>query len=196
MLKPIFVKAFLLAGSMSMCPAQETWGGLQFGMKLDEVKKVLGDRIQESDPTAKGQPDEYAWHIKSVKVGEAEGTGNLMFDKSTDRLVRVGLYFAGDLLKNKGKPCRGGTTPEQNAHVVSIITDVSDKLLENYGKPVKDIGWPTQDDIINHLILGQPNIQASRMWKPGGQIIEETLFLPCTNPIIYVVYKPATKGEL
>jgi hypothetical protein len=183
----------LVASVASVCRAQDTWGGLRFGMKLDEVKKIMGDRIQEPDPNWKGDPNEYVWTIKSVRVGDAEGKGTLIFSKSVDQLLRIGLQFSGPPVNDD---CHAITTPVQNAKTIGIIGDVSNKLLESYGKPIMDENWPSTDQLVDHFVLHGMPIRAERMWKSSGQVINETLSLPCSRAFIGILYRPTSKDAL
>lgn len=192
-----FYMAIKLVGlifcASTICAAQQTWGGLHFGMKADEVKAALTDRINDGKPSAARDHDTYNLELKSFTVGDAQGRGYLTFKKQSDQLSAITLVFHGGFL---GTGCRWDATPEQGAKIIGAIEDVSGKLLENYGTPVEERDWHDHEDITNHLVYRTDLKDSERMWRYQGQIITEWVMLPCSSLFITVSYRPAGKGDL
>jgi len=183
----------LILCASTICTAQQTWGGLHFGMKADEVKADLKDRIEAGQPSSAQDQNTYNLALKSFAVGDAQGHGYLTFKKQSDQLSAITLIFHGGVLDNS---CRWDTTPEEGAKIIGAINDVSGKLLENYGTPVAQQDWPSQEDITNHLVYRTNLKDAKRMWRYQGQIVTEWVMLPCSSLSITVNYRPGEKGDL
>ena len=115
----------LLAALACSAAAQQTWGGLRFGMKIAEAQEAVKDaKPVDSDPAVRVLE-------APVAVRGHEGVARLIFEKES--LVRVGLVF--DL--GKGKSC-GGVSPDDVLAGERLQRDVRDALLEKYGKPVSE----------------------------------------------------------
>jgi len=183
----------LILCASTICAAQQTWGGLHFGMKADEVKAALKDRIKDGAPSPARDPNTYNLEVKPFSVGDAQGHGYLTFKKQSDQLLAILLVFRSSIPETH---CRWDTTPKEGAQIVGAIDDVSGKLLENYGTPVLEQDWPSKEDITNHLVYRTHPIDAKRIWKREGQIVTEWLSLPCSMPFITVNYRPDEKGDL
>ena len=184
----------LIVCASTICAAQQTWSGLHFGMKAGEVKAILKDRIKdEVRPVPARDSNTYNLEVKPFSVGDAQGHGYLTFKKQPNQLLEILLMFKSGVPETH---CRWDTTPEEGAKIISAINDVSGKLLENYGTPILEQDWPSNEDITNHLVYRTRLIDAKRMWKREGQIVTEGLMLPCSTPFITVDYRPDEKGDL
>lgn len=158
-----------------------TWGGLRFGMSIEDVKAYLGNRLTfRLDPT---NPSKVAGDIAAVKAGEHEGKGSVLFNKD-GRLITVGLDFS---LIETG--CFSSNRSE--ADKLLRIKAIGNALVEKYGAPSMEIEpWPRSEVLIRHFAyksLGA--LTGVRLWKTPGQTIQATLDVMCDSVFLVVLYK-------
>lgn len=184
------------------CFAQNTWGGLRFGMTPAQARLALKDRPNKSRTEPANAelhtPAIFFIDVQGVTVAQHQGTAHLRFD-SGQKLAQVSLDFSR--MDGASGGCFKGISNEEAAKRSVIITDVSEKILERFGKPVSETGtFPTTHQLASFYAhggdTGVANITGKPPWRTEGQVIEEMLQLPCGSLFLFVSYRPQTKDEL
>ena len=168
-----------------------TWGGLRFGMTPDQVRNAMKGRPYEDhtrihEKGIDGEGDHpYGINIRDVTVDRYKGEAAITFDENKT-LTEVTLYLAGTAnstdLSTLGVPLR-----------VKLVEDISNMLLERYGKPIGETGEiPASDHLIHYYFHRQKSdgFKSTRMWKSEGQLIREDLFLAGETGFFFISYKP------
>jgi hypothetical protein len=173
----MFRIGLLLATGCAVVAAQDTWGGLNFGMTETEAQAALKGRATKSiRDVASEQP---FWdsgfyapiQVTDVKVSNIPGKANLLFDRKTKRLCRVNVNL--DL---------ASTSPVPPAMYESTITE---NLTGKYGRPVVDYHCDAE--------------YCSAKWKDGQQVIDLAILRERgargdrVPRLIGIVYTPASK---
>lgn len=168
-----------------------TWGGLRFGMTPDQARNAIKGRLYEDhtkihEKGADGEGDHpYGINIRDVTVDRYKGEAALTFDENKT-LTEVTLFLVGtanstDLAK-LDVPLR-----------VKMVEDISNMLLERYGKPIGETGEiPASDQLIHFYFHRQKSddFKSTRMWKFEGQLIKEDLTLFGETGFFFISYKP------
>ena len=146
----------MLAVGCGVLMAQETWGGLKFGMTEGEAQSALKSRATKTiRDAASEQPvgsDLYAAiQVTDVKVSDLPGKANLLFDAKTKKLAQINVSLLLD-----GSSMSIGSRMAYN----SIIPE---SLSAKYGKPLIDFTCPGY------------GISCSAKWKDGKQVISLTI---------------------
>lgn len=199
------MKLFLLVlVAAAPCFSQTTWGGLRFGMTPAQTRLALKDRpnksrIEPADAELH-TPEMFIIDVQDVTVGQHKGVAHLRFDKN-HKLDQVSLDFNGSDEADKGGSFKGFSAKEA-ATRSAILTDISENMLERFGKPVSDTGpFPTSRELASYyargMVAGFANsLGGKRIWRTEGQVIEELFQIPCGSLFLIVSYKPQTKNEL
>ncbi len=185
------------------CFSQTTWGGLRFGMRPADARLALKDRPNKNrtepasaDPRT---PETFFIDVVDVKVGEYQGVAHLRFD-SVMKLDQVSIVFEN--FENKEGGCFAGISTVEAATRSRMVVDISEKMIERFGKPVSETGaFPTRQELSAYYAQGTVTgfakiIDGKRIWRTEEQVIEEWLWLPCGNVVLHITYKPQTKDEL
>ena len=177
--------------------AQTTWGGLKFGMTPTEVKTALkGKQIEESvESKNEYRPEWLILTVKDIAVDRHKGEARLIFPGPERKLKRVALWFSR---VDEGTGCFDVPKDEVLPRI-SLIEDISQRLVERYGKPVSETGSiPTRDELIKIYVYKAVSVKidVKRIWKADGQIIEQWLIMPCGTVFLSISYSPEPKSEL
>jgi len=167
-----------------------TWGGLRFGMTSDQVRNALKGRRYEDHTRIHekgrwGVDLLYGFILRDITVDRYKGEAALAFDDNKT-LTEITLYLVGmenctDLAK-LSIPLR-----------VKLVEDISNMLLERYGKPIGETGEIPASDQLMHYYLHRQNFdvfKSTRMWKSEGQLIREDLSLAGETGFFFISYKP------
>jgi hypothetical protein len=195
------MKAFLLV-LLAAIPgfSQSTWGGLRFGMTPAQARLSLKDRPMKDRIAPANldmnRPETFFIDVQDVAVGQHNGTAHLQFSKD-HKLVEIELAFTRTEEGSRG--CFSRISTEEAVTRSLTVTEISEKMLERFGKPVSETGvFPNSQDLASYYARGVVTgfarvIEGKRIWRTEGQVIEEWFHLPCGSLYLFVSYRPQTK---
>jgi hypothetical protein len=163
--------------------------------------RSIKDRLEPASRAGNADlPEMFFIDVDGVTVGPHKGAAHLLFDKDR-KLVQVSLLFERN--EPEGRACRfQGITAQEAATRSSMVVDISEKMIERFGKPTTETGtFPTIEELnaffAHGIVTGFAQIgRGRRVWITEGQAIEESFLLPCGDLLLSIIYKPQTKDEL
>jgi hypothetical protein len=199
------MKGFLLVLlAAAPCFSQTTWSGLQFGMTPQQAHLALNDRpskdrlVPASRVGNTDSPEMFFIDVQGVSVGQHKGDAHLRFDED-QKLAQVSIAFITfDKLERKAA-CFEGISNEEAATRSNMAVEISEEMIGRFGKPVSETGsFPTSQELAafyaRGTVTGFAKIDAGkRIWRTEGQVIEESLSMPCGSLFLMITYKPQTK---
>jgi hypothetical protein len=198
-MKALLFFAFLAAVP---CFSQTTWGGLRFGMTPEQAREVLkdrsiNDRLEPARRVGNTEvPEVFFIDVQGVTVGAAkEGVAHVRFDKNKT-LESVTIRFERGFADSG---CFQGISTEESGTRLAMVDDISEKMLERFGKPVNETGtFPTMQNLAKWFVYGRErgngaSIEGKRIWRTEGQVIGEEQKLVCGGLLIYTTYQLQTK---
>src|SRR5450759_674511 len=189
-LKLAVIAALLLSAGSRSAPAQTTWGGLRFGMSVEEAKRVLaGHVLAEERPLL--NPAVLILKLKPVIVGSVESEPRVIFDRTSGHLTTVVLNFG---IQSQG--CFDKPDPGLYAKITMAVKSVGETFPYEYGKPVQEKGsWPSEDTVTSHLVTRKVGeaFKCERFWTTGGQTIRTWLSIVCDTLFMTVSYEPGNR---
>jgi hypothetical protein len=181
--------ALVLLFSAIAAFGQSTWGGLRFGMSVDDAKKLLAGRIKSEEQPPKN-PSAYILTLNPISLGVSNGEPHVIFERG--KLVRVLLMFS-----KRAEGCFD--KPDRTRDIEKIITvdavgeAATGAFQEKYGKPVNETGlWPSHDALMNHFVERKEDeeFKYTRAWRSQGQMIRISLSIICDSLFLDVSYDP------
>jgi hypothetical protein len=136
---------WLLLLSAVAATAQSTWGGLHFGMSVEDARKLLLGKIQSEDRAAKN-PEVLTFTLKPEPLGLIKSTPHIIFKEGV--LTRVVLMFS-----EPASGCSAQRNSELISREIAMIDEVGRASVgvfpEKYGKPINETGTCRPPDINN-----------------------------------------------
>jgi hypothetical protein len=127
----------------------------------------------------------------STDLGEYKGTVLLRFSKERAVLDQIAINFSS--LGPKESSCK--VTTEHGIEMVMMFKAVSETLVSKYGSPATSASWPTQEELLHKMIAPRGVAPtAERIWKAGGQSIQQKADFLCNSLFIGIVYRPLPTG--
>ncbi len=188
--------ALLITLGASVLSAQQTWGGLRFGMSEADAMVVLKGRLKRraASPEAKGGLYEPFERFR-VTVGRGDkplqGLGRLAFETASKQFQRITMLFEfGDGKANDA-------AIESRAAAYDVIRQ---QMLEKYGRPAVIEGrCPTGDQLIESYVHDGAGFANCEMtWSLPSQSVRLSLVVGRSNMLVYTKYerKRATPSDL
>jgi hypothetical protein len=161
----------------TVCYAQETWGGLRFGMTEIQVRSALKSRKLkllglEEQPSTKSLYSIVA--VRETSVEGFDGSAIPLFDKTSRRLSKIDL-----LLKLENT---------DSINKALAYTSLKESLVKKYGAPASSTGCEKADADAALVIYS-----CTMLFRSSGQSVSMTATISVTEGIplfIGVFYAP------
>lgn len=187
-----FLTTSALCGVLSVCGwSQSTWKDLQFGSSMSEVEEQL--LIAQIKTPAKTTATTAGFTLleTSTDLGEYKGKVLLRFSKERAVLDQIAINFSS--LGPQDSACK--VTTDHVVEMVMMFKAVSEALVAKYGPPATSASWPTPEELLLRM-TGHTRLSptAERIWKSGGQSIQQKTDFVCNSLFIVIVYRPLPTG--
>jgi len=165
----VFLVALVSAsvGVPQLVEAQDTWGGLRFGISEQAAREVLGEETRRPRNSEKtGIADEYTGWVTTTNFRSCKGHVALIFDEASRTLSAVRISF-------KAADCRSSVDSK------NLAEELNEALVKRYGTPVLiDLGEAVQRRVF------RSKGQAIEMTAVGGRLLEPG------NGFVALTYEP------
>jgi hypothetical protein len=127
----------------------------------------------------------------STDLGEYKGTVLLRFSKERKALDQIAINFSS--AGSEDSSCK--VTTDHSVEMVMMFKTVSETLVTKYGAPATSASWPTPEELLRRMFSPtRISPTAERIWKAGGQSIQQKAEFLCNSLYIGIVYRPLPTG--